>query len=151
MFRNLPSRYAKARLLPTLMLRPSGFLYNTRNAESYTLNPVAACLVAALQRGVEPDALWNELVYRFEVDEPQAHCDTLQFLSTLHQLGLLTLPRNEEAEAEEEEKENEADPDEAGAHQAPDSQDGPDQPDRPVTPDHQAERGERAAPGGVRR
>lgn len=97
MFRNLPSRYAQARLLPTLMLRPSGFLYNTRNAESYTLSPVAACLVQGLQRGEPPDELWREVVRRFEVSEPLAHRDALQFLSTLHQLGLLTL-----AEAEQE-------------------------------------------------
>lgn len=105
MFRNLPSRYAKARLLPTLMLRPSGFLYNTRNAESYTLSPVAACLVQGLQRGEPPDELWRELVRRFEVSEPLAHRDALQFLGTLHQLGLLTLPEAEqEADAEEEDE-----------------------------------------------
>lgn len=97
MFRNLPSRYAQARLLPTLMLRPSGFLYNTRNAESYTLSPVAACLVQGLQRGEPPDELWREVVRRFEVSEPLAHRDALQFLSTLHQLGLLTLAEAEQA------------------------------------------------------
>ena len=120
MFRNLPSRYATARLLPTLMLRPSGFLYNSRNAESYTLSPVAACLVQGLQRGDEPDELWRELVCRFEVSEPLAHRDALQFLSTLHQLGLLTL-----AEAEQEADAEEEDDDEAatGAGEA-DERDG---------------------------
>lgn len=133
MFRNLPSRYAKARLLPTLMLQPSGFLYNTRNAESYTLNPVAACLVAALQRGIEPDALWNELVYHFEVGEPQAHCDTLLFLRTLHQLGLLSLPKEDEEALEE-------------LAEA-------DEPDKQDRQDEQGQRSERAAraPGGGQR
>ena len=112
MFRNLPSRYQKARLLPTLMLQPSGFLYNTRNADSYTLNSVAACLVAALQRGVEPDALFHELVARFEVGEPLAHRDTLQFLSTLHQLGLLELSAEEQAELDEQDEPDEAEEDE---------------------------------------
>ena len=139
MFRNLPSRYAKARLLPTLMLQPSGFLYNTRNAESYTLNPVAACLVAALQRGIEPDALWNELVYHFEVGEPQAHCDTLLFLRTLHQLGLLSLPKEEEEEPEE--------------HAEADEPDKPDKPDKQDRQDEQGQRSERTAraPGGGQR
>lgn len=110
MFRNLPSRYAQARLLPTLMLRPSGFLYNTRNAESYTLSPVAACLVQGLQRGEPPDELWREVVRRFEVSEPLAHRDALQFLSTLHQLGLLTLAEAEqEAEDADEDRGAEAD------------------------------------------
>ncbi len=109
MFRNLPSRYEKARLLPSLTLRPSGFLYNTRNADSYTLNPVAACLVAALQRGVAPDALFQELVARFEVSEPLAHRDTLQFLSTLHQLGLLELSAAEQAELDEQDGPDEQD------------------------------------------
>lgn len=110
MFRNLPSRYAQARLLPTLMLRPSGFLYNTRNAESYTLSPVAACLVQGLQRGEPPDELWREVVRRFEVSEPLAHRDALQFLSTLHQLGLLTLPEAEqEADDADEDGDAEAD------------------------------------------
>ena len=102
MFRNFPSRYAQARLLPSLRLRPSGFLYNTRNAESYSLNPVAAALVEALTRGVAPDALWRELPERFAVSEPQAHCDTLRFLSTLHHLGLLSLPKAEQADLPEE-------------------------------------------------
>ncbi len=119
MFRNLPSRYAKARLLPTLMLRPSGFLYNSRNAESYTLSPVAACLVQGLQRGDEPDELWRELVRRFEVSEPLAHRDALQFLSTLHQLGLLTL-------AEAERQEEDADAEEAPGHDADDADDARD-------------------------
>ena len=113
MFRNLPSRYATARLLPTLMLRPSGFLYNARNAESYTLSPVAACLVQGLQRGEPPDELWRELVRRFEVSEPLAHRDALQFLSTLHQLGLLTLAEAEQEAYAEEEEEEDDDDDEA--------------------------------------
>jgi hypothetical protein len=104
MFRNIPSRYAQARLLPTLMLRPSGFLYNTRNAESYTVNPVAACLVEALQRGVGPDVLWREVVERFAVSEPLAHRDTLLFLRALHQLGLLALPSAEPEEPDEPEE-----------------------------------------------
>lgn len=116
MFRNLPSRYAQARLLPTLMLRPSGFLYNTRNAESYTLSPVAACLVQGLQRGEPPDELWREVVRRFEVSEPLAHRDALQFLSTLHQLGLLTLAEAEqEAEDADEDRGAEADAEAEGA------------------------------------
>lgn len=123
MFRNLPSRYAKARLLPTLHLRPSGFLYNTRNADSYTVNPVAACLVAALQRGVEPDALYQEVVTRFEVSEPLAHKDALQFLSTLHQLGLLTLSAEEQAALEDE-----------------------DEPDEPVAPDGEPAAQRQSAP-----
>lgn len=118
MFRNLPSRYAQAQLLPTLMLRPSGFLYNTRNAESYTLSPVAACLVQGLQRGEPPDELWRELVRRFEVSEPLAHRDTLQFLSTLHQLGLLKLA---EAEQEADDADEEADAQDAAQADAEDA------------------------------
>ena len=117
MFRNLPSRYAQARLLPTLMLRPSGFLYNTRNAESYTLSPVAACLVQGLQRGEPPDELWREVVRRFEVSEPLAHRDALQFLSTLHQLGLLTLAEAEQ-EAEDPDEEGDAEGEGAADEQA---------------------------------
>ncbi len=104
MFRTIPSRYAQARLLPTLSLRPSGFLYNSRNAESYSLNPVAATLVAALLRGVAVDELWRELPPRFDVSEPQAHCDTLRFLSALHHLGLLVLPKAEQAATPQDEQ-----------------------------------------------
>lgn len=118
MFRNLPSRYAQARLLPTLMLRPSGFLYNTRNAESYTLSPVAACLVQGLQRGEPPDELWREVVRRFEVSEPLAHRDALQFLSTLHQLGLLTLAEAEQ-EADAADEDSDAEAEGAADEQAP--------------------------------
>ena len=118
MFRNLPSRYAQARLLPTLMLRPSGFLYNTRNAESYTLSPVAACLVQGLQRGEPPDELWREVVRRFEVSEPLAHRDALQFLSTLHQLGLLTLAEAEQDADEDRGAEADAEAEGAADEQA---------------------------------
>ena len=123
MFRNIPSRYAQARLVPTLMLRPSGFLYNTRNAESYTCNPVAACLVEALQRGVDPDSLWREVVERFAVSEPLAHRDALQFLSLLHQTGLLALSPAE--------NDSEDEPDDA---QAPDEADGPEKPGKKAKP-----------------
>ncbi len=99
MFDSVPSRYAKASLDPALVLRPSGFLYNPRNAESYSLNPTAASLVEALLRGTPPDLLWRELVVRFEVSEPCAHRDALQFLSTLVELKLLALPEDERPES----------------------------------------------------
>jgi hypothetical protein len=111
MFDTVPSRYANARLVPALVLRPSGFLYNPRNAESYSLNPVAACLVEALLAGTAPDRIWQALVTRFEVSEPLAHRDALQFLATLHELKLLTLPpdrKSESEEAKDEETEAEA-------------------------------------------
>jgi hypothetical protein len=129
MFRNVPSRYAKARLLPSLMLRPSGFLYNPRNAESYSLSPEAACL-EGLQRGEPPDELWRQLVGRFEVSEPLAHRDTLQFLSTLHQLGLLTLDEAEQAAAEQdpEDGDQDGDQDRDPDQAAPTASAGPAQP-----------------------
>ncbi len=130
MFRNVPSRYAKARLLPSLMLRPSGFLYNPRNAESYSLSPEAACLVQGLQRGEPPDELWRQLVGRFEVSEPLAHRDTLQFLGTLHQLGLLTLDEAEQAAAEQdpEDGDQDGDQDRDPDQAAPTASAGPAQP-----------------------
>jgi hypothetical protein len=96
----VPSRYAAARLTPGLRLLPSGFLYNPRNAESYSLNPVGACLIEALQSGTPPDEIWQALPPRFAVSEPLAHRDALLFLSTLAELRLLTMPQQESEEAE---------------------------------------------------
>ena len=59
-----------------------------------------------LLRGVAPDTLWRELPAQFAVSEPQAHCDTLRFLSALHHLGLLTLPKAERTAAPETEDDN---------------------------------------------
>lgn len=82
-------RFARARLLSTLELRPSGFLFDVRTAESYTVNPTGACLVKALQQGVAPGALWQKLVAAFEVGELEAQRDAIRFLEDLLHLGLL--------------------------------------------------------------
>jgi hypothetical protein len=102
--RNLPSRFAKARLLPKLILQPSGFLYNPRNAESYTLSEAAACLLKGLLCGVAPDEVWRELPARFEVSEKVAQRDSLIFLRTLHELKLLSLPPQDELEPDDEQE-----------------------------------------------
>lgn len=83
-------RFSRARILPSLELRPSGFLYDARTAESFSVNATAACIVRALQRGEPPESLWRTLCADFEISEMEARHDVLRFLGELHQIGLVS-------------------------------------------------------------
>lgn len=83
-------RFSRARILPSLELRPSGFLYDARTAESFSVNATAACIVRALQRGEPPESLWRTLCADFEISEIEARRDVLRFLGELHQIGLIS-------------------------------------------------------------
>jgi hypothetical protein len=68
---------------------PSGFLYDMRDAESYTLNPAGLCVVQALSEKRDPDLLWRQLMDRFEVTEEHARRDAAGFVAELRSLRLL--------------------------------------------------------------
>ncbi len=89
MLENEVARFAESRLKPSLMLAASGFLYDARDAESYTLNPTGACIVRGLLDGKEPGELWRALVDAFEVPEAQARWDVVRFLGDLKNMKLL--------------------------------------------------------------
>ncbi len=77
------------RLKPTLVLMPSGFLYDRRDAESYTLNPTAQCIVEALTEPRTIPEITTVLSERFDIDEQRAGRDAARFLAELRALGLL--------------------------------------------------------------
>jgi len=87
----LLTRFLSARLAPSLTLTESGFLFSAQSGETYSLNFSGACLLAALKRGVAPSDLWQELVQRFAISEPQAQRDVQLFLARLYTLGLLQM------------------------------------------------------------
>ena len=83
------ARFAHCRIKPSLMVTPSGFLYDSRDAESYTLNATGMCIVRALLEQRHPDNLWHDLVEAFDVPESQARWDVVRFLADLKTLRLL--------------------------------------------------------------
>lgn len=83
------TRHAQVRLVASLTLSPSGFLFDSRNADSYTLNETAACLVQALMDGGAAHEIWRDLAAKFAVSEAQARRDARSFLAHLRQLDLL--------------------------------------------------------------
>lgn len=85
------SRFSEARLLAPLTLTPAGFLLDRRDAESYSLNPTAMRIIAALERGCPPGEIYRELVAEFEVEPLVARLDVERFLSRLYELKLLAL------------------------------------------------------------
>jgi len=89
MLENEVARFAESRLKPSLMLAASGFLYDARDAESYTLNATGSCIVRGLLEGKEPAELWRDLVEEFEVPEAQARWDVVRFLGDLKNMKLL--------------------------------------------------------------
>jgi hypothetical protein len=90
---SIPTRFLGARLQPALKLTQTGFLWSARDGETYSLNGSGACLFTALQRGVAPAELWQQLVARFAVPPPLAQRDAQLFLAQLFDMGLLELPR----------------------------------------------------------
>lgn len=87
----LPTRFMGARLVPQLTLAASGFLFNARDGETYSLNPSGAHLLTALQQGTSPAELWQALVQRFAIPAPLAQRDAQLFLAHLFDLGLLEI------------------------------------------------------------
>lgn len=87
----LPTRFVGAKLVPQLTLADSGFLFNARDGETYSLNPSGAHLLAALQTGTTPAELWQRLVERFAIPPQLAQRDAQLFLAHLFDLGLLEI------------------------------------------------------------
>lgn len=83
---NIP---AASRLKQSLVVKPTGFIFDLHDGESFTLNESARCLVHALQKGAVPGDLWKNLVADFEVSEKQARRDVARFLTEMRSLGLL--------------------------------------------------------------
>ncbi|HNN96999.1 MAG TPA: PqqD family protein [Pseudomonadota bacterium] len=98
--RPLPTRFMGARLVPRLQLASSGFLLNSRDGETFSLNETGRCLLLALLRGVPPIDVWRVLPSRFEVSELQAQRDAQLFLARLFDVGLLELPPERPREVE---------------------------------------------------
>ncbi|MBI5608267.1 MAG: HPr-rel-A system PqqD family peptide chaperone [Deltaproteobacteria bacterium] len=71
-----------------LALSDSGFLFDTRTGNTYTLNKTATWMLKALMAGTAEADLAKGLSEHFEVDEGTAQRDAEQFLFRLRDLHL---------------------------------------------------------------
>jgi len=72
-----------------LALSDSGFLFDTRTGDTYSLNRSGTLLLRALMAGASEAELVDRLVETFEVDRPTARRDVAQFLLRLRDLRLV--------------------------------------------------------------
>ena len=84
--RTTPGKY---RSKQRLRINDAGFLLDTNDAESYTLNASGLVVFRALMAGVESSRLGRELASSFEVTEVEAQRDVDRFLLHLATLGLV--------------------------------------------------------------
>lgn len=84
--RSTPRKY---RSKQRLRINDAGFLLDTNDAESYTLNASGIVIFRALMAGVDSSRLARELAASFEVTEEQAQRDVDRFLLHLATLGLV--------------------------------------------------------------
>lgn len=76
-------------MLEHLALSESGFLFDARTGNTYSLNRTATFMLRLLIDGVPPETLAAHVVEAFDVDRVTAERDAQRFVARLRELGLL--------------------------------------------------------------
>lgn len=83
------SRIREVRLSAPLSLMPSGFLFNARNGESYSINRTGTAILRAIAAGKSGEEAAQELHRAFAVAEAEARRDVRDFIARLKMLDLV--------------------------------------------------------------
>ncbi len=72
-----------------LALSDNGFLFDTRNGNTYNLSKTGTFILRSLVEGVAPDAVAARIVEHFDIEAATAEQDAAQFLFRLKDMGLI--------------------------------------------------------------
>ena len=67
----------------------SGVLFNAATGDSFSVNPVAARIIALMKEGKSEDGIKNALLDEYDVTPERLEADFPDFISHLKQLNLL--------------------------------------------------------------
>ena len=77
------------KLKKNVAISESGVIFNAATGDSYSINPVAAKIVAMLKEGKSEEAIKSELINTYQVEDKRVDEDYYDFISHLKQLSLL--------------------------------------------------------------
>lgn len=77
------------KLKKNVAISESGIIFNAATGDSYSINPVAARIVALVKEGKNEDDIKSELISVYQVDDKRVNEDFYDFVSHLKQLNLL--------------------------------------------------------------
>ena len=77
------------KLKKNIALSESGFVFNPANGDSYSVNQLAGEILNNLQEGQDLETIKKDIHNRYEVSVKSLDEDLSDFISYLHQLGLL--------------------------------------------------------------
>ena len=77
------------KLKKNVAISESGVIFNAGTGDSFSINPVAAKIVALLKEGKSEEEIKSELINVYQVDDKRVDEDFYDFVSHLKQLNLL--------------------------------------------------------------